>query len=354
MAIPLVSRSEKVDIRVEPQDIPPIALTLAHYFTRDGKRQYDVRYVVSNIHLSALGEYESQATLAPRPDAVYVFVDDEVCPSISAKKNVTEEWAFKGEKKLERYSKGSPRFVAQCAILSAAYFESPYRVSFHAPPSEFVGILTTESQFELAGVEEDVLVRVKATSVSDWVSFLEHVVATNVRFNTFFLAPQTFYSPIANVLRTPKGHMKLEIGDGGEWQWGKVISASFVNVSPGVVVSGEDLTDDAQNASSAVYLGPTTDAGLSLGIVSAVGTVLRPQSVSGPVSHGGPFQHLMPQQQVWQGATTVGYAPNVLSAAPPLFVTPPLAPPAPLPVPAAVPLAPDPSFEGTDITEEAK
>jgi len=146
MALVPLMRKEKVDIRVEAQDIPPLALTFAHHMPPvEGKRTYDVRYVVSSIHLSSLGEYEVYASTSERPEAIFVFIDDEVCPSISVKKNVTEEWTLKGKKKLERYSRSS-RFIGMCAILSEDYFKT-YSVSYHAPPAEFFWFLNYGGPF---------------------------------------------------------------------------------------------------------------------------------------------------------------------------------------------------------------
>jgi len=157
---------------------------------------------------------------------------------------------------LERYAK-SQRFIGLCAILSDEYFKT-YHVSFHTPPAEFFGFLTTQSKFNLLGVENDALVLVQKNVVPSWQDFLERVVEANTRYNTFFLAPTTFYSPMANMLRTPKGHMKLEIGDGGEWQWGRVVTPSFISSSGDASVPGEDITEATQNISSSLSTGPSS------------------------------------------------------------------------------------------------
>jgi hypothetical protein len=367
MALPPLLAKEKVDIRVEAQDIPPLALTFAYYMPPvDGKRAFDVSYIVSSIHLGSLGEYEASARTSDRPDAILVFIDDEVCPSISTKKNVSEEWTARGKKKLERYAK-SQRFIALCAILSDEYFKS-YHVSFHAPPVEFVGFLTTEKNFGLVGVENDTLVAIAKNVVNTWQDFLERVVEANTRFNTFFLAPTTLYSPMANILRTPKGHMKLEIGDGGEWQWGRVVTPSFVSSSGDTSIPGEDITEAAQNISSSLSPAPLLSAprsgqsqtsgyapsiyAFNMGFPGSNSSANPSSASSAPSpSSQNPPQYLPYLSSAYNAHGGGGRPPSsTFSSPPPTFVAPPPPPPPPRPVtgplvaPASVP------FEGEEIT----
>lgn len=224
LALPIMLKGTAVDVRVEPQDIPPLALTFQYHCP-----SADVRYVVSSIHLASLSSYEHLASLAPRAEAVFVMVDDEVIPSVSAKKDATAVWKSDGAKKLTRWFNASPRFVCVCAILSEEYFDK-FRVYSHSLPAEFEGIVTSLPDLELKGVENGVLVPIKLERVKTWAEMLEAVVQANIKYNTFFLAPQTFYSPLANILVSPKSHMKFEIGDAGEWLWGKMPkNASFLS-----------------------------------------------------------------------------------------------------------------------------